>query len=110
MLEAVRVLAVGACEHSDKLLENIAREFGNNCPIQCTIPVGVLLRARKEYEILGHPQAAVTTCARIVALAEELVDAEKNDFQGKFLALSREIDNLRSYSRAAAKKAGLNPG
>jgi hypothetical protein len=101
VLEAVRTLAT-APELEDWELESIAREFGNSWPIHgLSIPVGVLLRARKEYESLNTPGAATTSCARIVAVAEALVDVEPGDtdFQAKFLALSREIDNLRGYTK-----------
>jgi hypothetical protein len=92
-----------APELEDWELESIAREFGNSWPIHgLSIPVGVLLRARKEYESLNTPGKATTSCARIVAVAEALVDAgthEPGDFREEYLALCREIDNLRRYKK-----------
>lgn len=113
MLEAVQVLA-NTSKYSRDQLENIANEFGNHWLMNCEISVGVLVRACREYENLKNPQDAVTSCARVVTLAEQLVDytglQEDSCFQGFILALKREIDNLRNYNRVAARKAGQNPG
>jgi len=102
VLEAVRTLAT-IPELTDSELESIEREFGSNWPIHgLSIPVGVLLRARREYENLKNPTDAVTTCARVVAIAEALVDAgthEPGDFREEYLALCREVDNLRRYKK-----------
>ena len=105
MLEAVRTLAT-ITNYTDEQLENWAKEFGN-IAVECMIPVGVLIRARREYKNYANPQDAVTTCGRIVALAEILVDAIHNqpgNYQEEYLALSRQIDNLRNYSQTAAMK------
>lgn len=109
MLEAVRTLATVA-DYTEKQLKDIACEFGNNQPIPCEIRVGVLVRACREYASYRNPSVTVTTCARIVALSEQLVDytgsQESSDFAGMFLALKREIDNLRNYSRATSMEVG----
>jgi len=98
MLEAVRTLAA-VSKYSLKNLEDIAREFGNDFLIyDISIPVGVLIRASREYESLKNPTDAVTSCARVVAAAEALVDAgthEPGDFREEYLAICREVDNLR---------------
>jgi len=134
MLEAVRILAT-VTKYTDEQLEGIVREFGDDWLMECTIPVGALIHARWEYENLKRPQDAVTSCARVVAAAERLVDytgsKEDEHFWGAYLALSREVDNLRnrtqstnkdrvisdcvdilrsSKSRIAATKAGQKPG
>lgn len=105
MLEAVRVLA-NMSAYSKNQLEDIADKFSNDWPIECKIPVGVLVRACREYENLSNPQDAVTSCARVVAAAEALVDYTGSKdtvyFLEMFLALEREVDNLRNYNRAAA--------
>jgi hypothetical protein len=104
MLEAVRTLA-NVSPYSLKELRDISREFGDDCLVACQIPVGVLIRAHMEYANLKRPEDAVTTCARVVAAAEAVVDAGSpvalvGDFRAEYLALCREIDNLRSYSHA----------
>ncbi len=102
MLEAVRILATVA-DYTEKQLNDIAREFGHDQLIPCEIPVGVLIRACGEHANLADPQDATVTCARIVVLAEQLVNytgvQESSHFQGMILTLRREIDNLRGYSR-----------
>ncbi len=69
MLEATRILAT-ATKYVNQQLEGIAREFGDEWPMECIIPVGALIHARREYENFKHPQDAVTSCARVVAAAE----------------------------------------
>jgi len=98
VLEAVRTLAT-ISQLEDWELESIKREFGPDWPIHgLSIPVGVLIRARREHESLKNPTDAVTSCARVVAVAEALVDTgtyEPGDFREEYLALCREVDNLR---------------
>lgn len=97
MLEAVRTLATVE-NYTAAELESIEREFGSEWPIhQISIPVGVLVRARREYEKLKNPTDAVTSAARIVAAAEALVDAGTRGGAAEYLALCREVDNLRGY-------------
>lgn len=121
MLDAVRTLAT-VSNLSNERLEEIARDFGRTQVVECEIPVGTLLQARKEYDGVKNPQDAVISYALIVGLAEELVDnindllrtAESNpvedlyrlsdDFWVKSNALSRAIDNLRQYSREGTNK------
>lgn len=104
MLEAVRTLA-SASEYALEALEDLAVSFGNDCLIPCSVPAGVLIRACKEHNNLKQPEKAATSCARIVAAAEALVDASREETSGAYHALNREVDNLRSYSRNATRKA-----
>jgi len=113
MLEATRILAT-TTKYTDEQLEGIAYEFGDDWPMQCIIPVGALIHARREYENFKRPQDAVTSCARVVATAEAFLDACGNDplitahpareWREPFLALSREIDNLRNRVRPEGKE------
>lgn len=105
MVEAVRILA-SASGYTLEELEDVAEKLGNDFPVACgSIPVNVLVRACKEYNNLKRPEKAATSCARIVMAAEALVDASREETPGAYHALNREIDNLRSYSRNASRKA-----
>lgn len=102
MLEAVRTLAEMS-KYSLAQLEAISADFGANFTIfDLSAPVSVLVRSKREYESLKNPIDAVTSCARIVEVAEALVDAgthEPGDFREEYLALCREVDNLRRYRK-----------
>jgi hypothetical protein len=107
MLEAVRTLATVE-NYTTAELESIEREFGSEWPVhQISIPVGVLVRARREYTNLKTPTGAVTSAARVVAAAEALVDAGTRGGTEEYLALCREVDNLRGYRHVrSAENAG----
>ena len=92
MLEALRTLACAGAKTTDKQL----KKLGNGV-VYFNAPASVLLRARREWQSFKFPNSSVTTCAKVVARAEALVKAVTGtkDYDAKFLAMSREIDNLR---------------
>ena len=92
MLEALQTLATAGHRTTDKQLEKLGTGS-----VYFNTPASVLLRARKEWQSFKFPASSVTTCAKVVARAEDLVKALSGtkDYDAKFLAMSREIDNLR---------------
>ncbi len=92
MLEALHALATNCPKTTDKQLEKLGTGS-----VYLNLPASVLLRARKEYQSFKLPNSSVTTCAKVVARAEDLTKAVvgTKDYDAKFLAMSREIDNLR---------------
>jgi hypothetical protein len=92
MLEALQILAHAGPKTTDKRLKNLG-----NRAVFFSAPASALLRARKEWQSFKFPNSSVTTCAKVVARAEALVKAVAGtkDYDAKFLAMSREIDNLR---------------
>jgi hypothetical protein len=92
MLEALHTLATAGVKTTDEQL----RELGTD-PVYLNAPASVLLRARREWQSFKFPNSSVTCCAKVVARAEDLVKAVAGtkDYDAKFLAMSREIDNLR---------------
>ena len=92
MLEALHTLATAGPHTTDEQLKNLGTGT-----VYFNAPASVLLRARKEYQSFKFPNSSVTTCAKVVARAEALVKAVagSKDYDAKFLAMSREIDNLR---------------
>ena len=92
MLEALETLARAGPQTTNEQLERL--KVGS---VYFNAPASVLLRARKEWESFKHPNSAVTSCAKVVARAEALVKAVAGtkEYDEKFLAMSREIDNLR---------------
>ena len=92
MLEALQILAHAGPKTTDKRLKTLGTRS-----VFYKAPASALLRARKEWKSFMFPNSSATTCARVVARAEALVKAETGtkDYDEKFLAMSREIDNLR---------------
>jgi hypothetical protein len=113
MLEAVRILATEATKYSFEQLEGMNRVFGVARLVPCSIPVGVLVNAHREYENLKRPEDSVTSCARVVVAAEAFLEAWDNDppeepkireWHGPLLALTREVDNLWGQRRVPKQK------
>ena len=92
MLEALSTLAHAGPQTTDEQLAKLGTGA-----VYFNASASVLLRARKEYQSFKFPASSVTTCAKVVARAEALVKAVAGtkDYDEKFLAMSREVDNLR---------------
>jgi hypothetical protein len=92
MLEALQILAQAGPHTTDEQLKNLG-----SGSVYFNAPASVLLRARKEWQSFKFPLSSVTTCSKVVARAEDLVKAVAGtkDYNAKFLAMCREIDNLR---------------
>ena len=92
MLETLFTLANVVSKTTDEQLAKLG--VGS---VYINVPASVLLRARKEHQSFKFPNSSVTSCAKVVARAEALVKAVAGtkEYDTKFLALSREIDNLR---------------
>lgn len=92
MLEALHTLACAGAKTTDEQLAKLG-----NGDVYLNAPASVLLRARREWQSFKFPLSSVTACSKVVARAEDLVKAVAGtkDYDVKFLAMSREIDNLK---------------
>jgi hypothetical protein len=97
MLEPLETLAKAMGHVPDNQLKNLGKSL-----VYFNAPADVLLRARKEFKAFNNCGSAATSCSKVVARAEALVKAVAGtkDYDDKFLAMSREIDNLRKYIMA----------
>lgn len=49
-LGIVQALATGATKYTRSQLEDIADQFGDDFPMSCTLPIGLLVRACEELD------------------------------------------------------------
>ncbi len=98
MLEALRTLA-NISGYSDDELASLVKSLGRKCSLrQLTVPVTLVIDARKELERMKDPGDSAVSAATIVACAEALVDATDTPHASEaFLSLQRAIDNMRGH-------------